>query len=126
MIILLLPLHVLADGNFVGKDGASFSTAPANSVRFSQSAPKEQGTVDSREERSMPSRNPVSKESQASSRINLESIISDPIYAPRSSTKDSLTFHRRMLAQHQYRIFHFHPFHIFSFHTFFFYQRTAN
>ena len=61
-----------------------------------------QGTaVGLRSTRSMPSRNPVSTESQASSRKNIEPSISTLVYASKSDTTDDSTFltlfHPRML-----------------------------
>ena len=72
------------DCRIVGKGGASLSTAPANMTEFSQGAPKEQGSFGSRKVSNMPSRNPVSEESQASMQASLEPILSTPAAAQKS------------------------------------------
>ena len=81
-------LHVQEDSSndhHVGQSGATFLSAPADLAKLSQSVPKEQGSASSRKQRSMPSRNPDSSESQASIRKNLESSISNTAIAPKSS-----------------------------------------
>ena len=84
---------VTADANsetcsIVGNGRASFSQAPADSTMSLQCAPKEQGSFGSRNASSMPSRKPVSKESQASMQSNLESCLSSPAAAKKSSNAD--------------------------------------
>ena len=73
------------DCRIVGKGGASFSTAPTNMTEFSQGAPKEQGSFGSRNVGNMPSRNPVSEESQASMHSNLGSNFSNPAGAKKNA-----------------------------------------
>ena len=70
--------HVI---NTVGDGGAPLSTAPASNVKPPKSAPKEQGTSGSANNRSVPSKNPVSKESQAGVRPSVDSFISSPVNA---------------------------------------------
>ena len=77
------------DCRIVGKGGASFSTAPANMTEFSQGAPKEQGSFGSRNVSNMPSRNPVSEESQASLQASLEPLLSTPAAAQKSSNANA-------------------------------------
>ena len=73
----------------VGKDGASCSKASTDSTQFLHSAPTEQGSFGSRNVSDMPSRNPVSKESQASRQTNLESHLSSPAIAKKSFNASS-------------------------------------
>ena len=73
------------NGRVVGKGGASFSKASTESAKFLQGAPKEQGSSGSRDVSNMPSRKPVSEESQASLRANLESSRSRPAVARKNS-----------------------------------------
>ena len=73
----------------IGNGGASLSTAPANMTEFSQGAPKEQGSFGSRNVSNMPSRNPVSEESQASLQASLEPLLSTPAAAQKSSNANA-------------------------------------
>ena len=69
------------DKSTVGEAGVPFSIAPGNNVKLPKSAPKEQGTFGLANDRSVPSRNPVSKEPQAGMRPNVDSLISSPVNA---------------------------------------------
>ena len=57
---------------------ASFSKAAVEKAMCLESVPKEQGYSGSRDKSTVPSKNPVSKESQAGKRKNLEPIIPSP------------------------------------------------
>ena len=74
----------ISASRIVGKGGASLSQASADSSKSLQDAPKKQGSFGSRNVSDMPSRNPVSKESQANLQTNLEPLFSNPAAAKKS------------------------------------------
>ena len=74
-----------------GKSGASFSKAPAGNAKLGRGAPKDLGSFDSRNDSNVPSRNPVSKESQAGMQADLDQNFSDSAFA-RTTSNDILTF----------------------------------
>ena len=65
---------------------ANFSKAPVEKAMCLESVPKEQGSSGSRDKSTVPSKNPVSKESQAGKRKNLELIIPSPAKALKRDT----------------------------------------
>ena len=75
----------------VRTQGSSFSTIPTVNEMISTSASKKSGSSESRNDRTVPSSKSASKEQQAGKRKDLDSKISNPTFAQRSSTNDSST-----------------------------------